>query len=113
MKANSRATSKSTESAAAFVKTARDNGWSVQTTHGTSVVTIAKQFTPNDSAAFRDCDATYYGILSLVPARGGSTWGTDGSGVGGYSATIHGRFEMNVSGVNKTFLAALNKLLGK
>lgn len=113
MKTATRTASKSTQAAAAFIKAAREGGWNVQTTHGTSIVTIAKRFAPGDSAAFRDCDATYYGILSLVPARGGSTWGADGSGVGGYSATIHGRFEMNVSGVNKTFLAALNKLLGK
>jgi hypothetical protein len=52
-------------------------------------------------------DGEYYGILSMVKARGGSMWGTDGSGVGGYSAMLHGCFTMNISGVSPAFITAL------
>jgi hypothetical protein len=43
----------------------------------------------------------------MVKARGGSMWGTDGSGVGGYSAMLHGCFTMNISGVSPAFIAAI------
>ena len=83
--------------AAGFHVTAREN-----------IVTITKRFTPGSQAEFVAIDQEYYSILSMVPARGGSMWGTDGSGVGGYSAILHGLFQMNISGVNKSFIAALS-----
>lgn len=96
----------STKTAAAnFAAAARNSGWTISTRD--NVVTITKHFTPNSREEFVQLDGEYYGILSLVKARGGSMWGTDGSGVGGYSAMLHGVFTMNVSGVSPAFIAAL------
>jgi hypothetical protein len=79
------------------------------TINGENVVTITKHFAPNDREAFVACDGEYYGLLSILPRRGGSVWGTDGGGVGGYSAMLHGTFRMNASGVSK---AAMRTLYG-
>ncbi len=96
----------STKTAAAnFAAAARDAGWKISSRE--NVVTITKHFTPNSRDEFVKLDGEYYGILSLVKARGGSIWGTDGSGVGGYSAMLHGVFTMNISGVSPAFIAAL------
>lgn len=96
----------STKTAAAnFAAAARDAGWTVSSRD--NVVTITKHFTPNSRDEFVKLDGEYYGILSLVKARGGSMWGTDGSGVGGYSAMLHGCFTMNISGVSQAFIKAL------
>jgi len=96
----------STKTAAAkFVVAAREAGWKI--TARENVVTITKHFTPNSRAEFVKLDGEYYGILTMVKARGGSIWGTDGSGVGGYSAMLHGVFTMNISGVSQAFIAAL------
>jgi hypothetical protein len=96
----------STKTAAAkFAAAAREAGWKISSRE--NVVTITKHFTPNSREEFVKLDGEYYGILSLVKARGGSMWGTDGSGVGGYSAMLHGCFTMNISGVSPAFIAAL------
>lgn len=96
----------STKTAAAkFAAAAREAGWKISSRE--NVVTITKHFTPNSRDEFVKLDGEYYGILSLVKARGGSIWGTDGSGVGGYSAMLHGVFTMNISGVSQAFIAAL------
>jgi hypothetical protein len=96
----------STKTAAAnFAAAAREAGWKITTRD--NIVTITKHFTPNSRDEFVKLDGEYYGILSMVKARGGSMWGTDGSGVGGYSAMQNGCFTMNVSGVSQAFIAAL------
>lgn len=96
----------STKTAAAnFAAAARNAGWQITTRD--NIVTITKHFTPNSREEFVALDGEYYGILSMVKARGGSMWGTDGSGIGGYSAMLHGVFTMNISGVSKAFIAAL------
>ena len=96
----------STKTAAAnFAAAAREAGWTISSRE--NVVTITKRFTAGSREEFVKLDGEYYGILSLVKARGGSMWGTDGSGVGGYSAMLHGVFTMNVSGVSPSFIAAL------
>ena len=96
----------STKTAAAnFAAAAHNAGWKISARD--NVVTITKHFTPNSREEFVQLDSEYYGILSMVKARGGSMWGTDGSGVGGYSAILHGVFTMNVSGVSPAFIAAL------
>lgn len=100
------ATKTSTKTAAReFVAAARNAGWFI--TVRENIVTITKHFTPGSREEFVAIDGEYYGILSMVKARGGSMWGTDGSGVGGYSAMLHGCFTMNVSGVSSAFIAAL------
>jgi len=104
------ARSKSAMAAAAraFAAAVKSAGWGYAVRDG--IVTIRKHFAPGDQAAFVRLDGEYYGLLSMVPARGGSIWGTDGSGVGGYSAVLHGEFVMNVSGVSKGFAAALEAI---
>lgn len=104
--------------AEAFVKACRDAGWQISVdsgcprSPGSNVVSITKHFAPNDSAAFVACDGEYYGLLSMLKARGGSMWGTDGSGVGGHSAMVHGCFTMKVSGVSDAMAKALYAALG-
>jgi hypothetical protein len=91
--------------AAKFLSAARDAGYTVAV-RGT-VVSIAKRFTPGDRDAFVACDGDYYGLLAMLPARGGSMWGTDGGSVGGYVALKDGAFVMNVSGVSARVAAAV------
>ena len=98
-------TTKTAAAAREVVNAARKAGWFI--TVRENIVTITKHFTPGSREEFVQLDGEYYGILSLVKARGGSMWGTDGSGVGGYSAMLHGCFTMNVSGVSPAFIAAL------
>lgn len=97
--------------AADFVAAARKAGYTVRIDG--AIVRIIKHFAPNDRAAFVECDSEYYGILSMVPARGGSMWGTDGGSVGGYSAIVNGCFEMKMSGVGARVAAAIAAELAK
>jgi hypothetical protein len=92
-----------------FVALCRDGGWQIRI-KSDSVVSIAKSFAPNDRDAFVSCDADYYHILTALPHRGGSMWGTDGGSVGGYVALTNGRFEMNLSGVSKVALREVAKI---
>ncbi len=99
---------KAAVAAAKFADACKAAGWR-WSVRG-NVVSVAKHFSPGDNAAYVAADGEYYGLLSLVSARGGSMWGSDGSGVGGYSALLHGHFVENVSGVSKGFAAALASL---
>ena len=99
------ATTKTAAAARQFVAAARAAGWQISSHNNT--VSITKHFTPNSRDEFVALDGEYYAILSLVKARGGSMWGTDGSGVGGYSAMVNGCFRMNVSGVSDRTIAAI------
>lgn len=92
-----------------FLNAATRGGWTVRI-NGT-VVTISKTFTPGDRDAFVECDMDYDDILSKLPARGGSTWGTDGGGVGGAIALQSGEFVMKMSGVSKVAARTLESLL--
>lgn len=96
---------KTVTAAREFAAAARNAGWTISTRD--NIVTISKRFTAGSREEFVRLDGEYYGILSMVKARGGSMWGTDGSGVGGHSAMLHGVFTMNVSGVSPAFIAAL------
>lgn len=102
---------KTMEAARAFVLSARKAGWRISSRE--NVVTITKALTKerdNYEASrrqFVELDGEWHGILSHVKARGGSTWGTDGSGVGGHSAMLNGLFTMNVSGVSDRFIDAI------
>jgi len=53
----------------------------------------------------------YDSILSHVPrTSAGSTWGTDGGGMGGVHAMNTGLFKMNMSGGSKRVLGAISKI---
>jgi hypothetical protein len=93
------------QTAADFVSVCRENGYSIDCRG--SVVSIVKHFTPGDMSAFRDCDMEAGGFLSMLGARGGSVWGTDGGSVGGMVAVNSGRFVLNVSGVGKRVSSAI------
>lgn len=72
---------------------------------------ITKKITPGDLDEFSQADREYYRIMRLMPVtRNGSMWGTDGGGVGGYSATKRGLFVMKMSGGSKHVLNQLAKL---
>lgn len=78
-----------------------------------TVVTISKKFAAGDSPAFTEIDMVAPQILRKIPVRksDSSMWGTDGGSVGGWAALESGRFTLNISGVQKKFLAELEKQL--
>jgi len=95
------------EIAAKIRKTAEELGWALHV-RPNGVLTIIKYIRPNDNDAFVQADGEYFSILGLVPqSSAGSTWGTDGGGIGALSAMKHGVFTMNKSGCNKQVLGAL------
>jgi len=107
-------TSKTMTAAREFVRAAHAAGWRISSRD--NVVTIRKVITQmtadnyeRSRREFVEADGEWYGILSILPARGGSMWGTDGSGVGGHSAMLHGMFQMNVSGVADRTIDAICK----
>jgi len=99
-----------------FVKAALSAGWRISSRE--NVVTITKALTKEGHSyeasrrQFVELDGQWYGILSILPHKG-SIWGTDGSGVGGYSAMLHGVFTMNVSGVSDKMIDAIYAEGGK
>ncbi len=93
-----------------FLAACKANGWTPSVRN--EVVTVAAAFEPQNLAQFNNLDMSYWLVLSFVPqTRPGSTWGTDGGGVGAVEALRTGRFTMHVSGVSKRFLNQLAKEL--
>ena len=85
-------------------------GWKVNVSG--DVLRITKTFKKNNRDEFVQADSEYYSILSLLPTkRPGSTWGTDGGGIGAFSALESGFFVMNKSGGSKMVLRELSKIL--
>jgi hypothetical protein len=78
------------------------------------IFTITKQIAPNNNDDFITADMEYYSILSMLPTTSpGSSWGTDGGGIGAYSAIKGGLFKMNKSGGSKLVLKALSRIQQK
>ena len=101
--------SKANDDARELLHTANELGWSV-TVRG-SILTITKHIRPGSNDDFVTADMEYYSILGLLPSTSaGSTWGTDGGGIGAISALKNGVFTMNKSGGSKRVLNALKKL---
>jgi hypothetical protein len=76
-----------------------------------NIFTITKKIQPNNNDDFITADMEYYTILSMLPTTSpGSSWGTEGGGIGAYSAIKGGLFEMNKSGGSKRVLTALSKI---
>lgn len=76
------------------------------------ILTITKKIIPGDRESFCTADMEYGSILGLLPSTSaGSSWGTDGGGIGGMSAMNSGNFRMNKSGGSKRVLSALAKLV--
>ena len=99
-----------TDIARKIADTAARLGYALQVSGCT--LTITKRFQPGSNDAFVECDMTYFEVLGLLPqTQSGSTWGTDGGGMGGAIALKSGNFRMNKSGGSKRVLAALKKLI--
>ena len=98
------------EVAAEIARTARELGWTFSVRNG-SILVINKIIPAGDKDAFSVADGEYYSILGKLPTTSpGSTWGTDGGGVGALSAMNSGVFTMHKSGGAKRVLTALAKL---
>ncbi len=98
----------STAKQVANFKSACDRlGWSYSVSF--QVVTVQKNFTPDDKAAYTECDSEAYELLALVPLKGGSIWGTDGGSVGGYVGLTNGYYRLNKSGSGTRFINLLAK----
>lgn len=103
--------SKNKELAQKFVATAAKYGWIVSRASG-CLVTIEKSIKKDDMEDFVKADGEYYFILGVIPQTSpGSTWGTDGGGVGALSAVKNGRMVMNRSGLNRNVVKAVAKLI--
>lgn len=102
--------SKAKDLAQSIINQAEHLGWTVYV-RGESILHIEKTFEPGNMDEFVKTDCEWYSILSLMPTTSaGSTWGTDGSGVGAVSAHKEGLFMMNKSGCSKRILNALKKM---
>jgi hypothetical protein len=108
--AATRKPSAAAEKADKFLREAKAEGFRVMLPQ-VGVVTIRTDFRPGDNDAYVRADMTAYGVLSLLGARGGSTWGTDGGSVGGYIGLRDGYYKLNVSGVPQRVWEALAKKL--
>jgi hypothetical protein len=88
--------------------TATHLGWTIEISG--NIIRISKPINSNDD--FNRADGEYYSILGLLPqTTPGSTWGTDGSGIGAISAMRNGLFMMHKSGGSKRVLGALAKII--
>ena len=92
---------------AEFIAACKEYGF-VFEARGT-IVTIRRNFIPS-TATYGQTEMASSIVLGYVPAKGGSTWGSDGGSIGGAMAMQTGRFVMNVSGVSKRFINALKKI---
>lgn len=100
------------EIAEKFVAECRKYGWTFESKP--SIVRVSKRFTPGSNEEFTQCESEANYLLSLVPLKGGSIWGTDGASIGGYSGLIRGEFVLAKSGNNgKRLHAKLQQLLYK
>jgi hypothetical protein len=101
--------------AQAFADRCRQEGytWSVDDFGGTGgvVLMVRTTFTPGDREAFILADNVAYSLIAMAPTVAyGSTWGTEGSGVGGHAGLVGGYYELLRSGVSKRFVNHLAKL---
>lgn len=102
---------KTNEVAQIFVEKCNEYGWQIDV-RSSSVVGVCKKFTPGSNEEFTRCESEANYLLSLLPLKGGSIWGTDGGSIGGYSGLIRGFFELKKSGNNgKRLTQALRKLI--
>ena len=96
------------EQAAKFVNLCREYGWTWKARP--NIVEISKEIVKNSNESFTTADMEYGSLLDLAPLKGGSTWGTDGGGIGGMSAMRSGTFTMKKSGTAARFIKELQKL---
>jgi hypothetical protein len=102
--------SKAKQIAQDILNAAKADGWNVMVERGLLVITKPIKVGSNED--FAKADSEYYNIIGRLPqTRPGSTWGTDGGGVGALSAMKHGLFEMKRSGGSKLVLKQLEKLI--
>ena len=99
--------SKARQTATEIKSAANRLGW-VVSVRG-SILTISKPVANREE--FVAADGEYFDILSRLPTTSpGSTWGTDGGGIGGAAIMDGGTFVMNKSGGSKRVLQALARI---
>jgi hypothetical protein len=98
---------KTQEQVIRFVEACEKYGFTWESTK--HVVRIMKRLPPCNKDAFTEADMMAPSVLSLVPLKGGSVWGTDGGSIGGWSALQSGNFVMNKSGEGSRFTTALSR----
>lgn len=92
-----------------FLSKCRDLGVSIEIRQG--VLTLSKRFQAGSNEEFVKAE-TDVGIIYEAPQKyPGSTWGTDGGSVGGFSAITNGRMVLNRSGISKRWLNKLQKFM--
>ena len=100
-----------TELATKFVSLCREYGWTWEARRGSTIVTIKKRFPAGSNEQFAIADSEAYSLMEYVPLKGGSTWGTDGGSIGGYTGLMSGCYTLNKSGESgKRFIEALSRI---
>jgi len=102
--------SASAKTALEFVLAAKAAGYDVKVA-GDSVVRIVTRFSPGDVDAYVKADREAYWLISSLPGRGGSIWGTTGDGVGGHVGLTRGYYEIAKSGVTDRVWRELAKIV--
>lgn len=83
-----------------FIKRTNELGWRVICSKNTPVIRIEKDIEPDNMDEYTKADMEAAYLLSLVPLRGGSVWGTESHTVGALSAIKYGLYFLNKSGTN-------------
>lgn len=104
--------SKAQQQVSAFLGYCARNGLRVERATTRPIVRVVGSFDPGDRIAYQHLDGVAATALAMVAASGGSVWGSTSDGVGGAVALRDGVYVLNVSGVQKRFLAALVKSQG-
>ncbi len=90
-----------------FVRSALQQGVTIEI-RGT-LLTMSRRF--DGTAQGFVAAETAVGLIYEAPqSRSGSTWGTDGGSIGGLSAVRSGCMVLHRSGVNRRWLAAVDRL---
>lgn len=93
----------------AVLEAASKNGFEIS--FSDHVFTVSKPMPPTDTESLASYETAAREVLSQVPLRGGSIWGTNDSSAGECVAMQEGLFEMNKSGTARRFMAELQKAL--
>lgn len=92
-----------------FVENTKKNGVEIEVRGG--ILTLRKRFNAGDKNGFAGAETDCSVIYDAPQTQPGSTWGTTGDTVGGFSAIQSGCMVLNRSGVSKRWLTKLGKLL--
>lgn len=97
--------SQSMENALSFREACQNHGFHIRIVSPT-IIEISTRFPAGFHPRFNRAETYSTVCLDMLPARGGSRWGSDG-----VFALESGNFRLCQSGVNKRFVGALTKIL--